>query len=267
MAEGAGGEEAEEAGGEEGASDRVMILFMGGSHEHAITSIQHFVPDAVHIITSDKFDKAYRRRLKEWSQKYKFRRGTVQAVSDLFEPSSVSSLIGCAWSVAGHEHNLSGGKMATYLWTIGITGGTMHMAAVASLVAGVLDAHAFYVIKPEEGTAIMPNRDVIMLPGVHALKMAMALNPLDVDFMMSDDTGDLERLFEQTGVEPWMMDLMETSLLVETHPDEPKWRLTPMGGNLLTMLRSGPLHGMLAMGEMERIKAATHSRADIDTHG
>ena len=171
---------AEETGDEEKASDRVMILFMGGSHEHAITSIQHFVPDAVHIITSDKYDKAYRRRLREWSQKYKFRRGTVQAVSDLFEPSSVSSLIGCAWSVAGHEHNLSGGKMATYLWTIGITGGTMHMAAVASLVAGVLDAHAFYVIKPEEGTAIMPNRDIIMLPGIHALKMAMALNPLDL---------------------------------------------------------------------------------------
>ena len=85
-----------------------MILFMGGSHEHAVTSIQHFVPDAVHIITSDKFDRAYRRRLKQWSQKYRFRRGTVQAVSDLFEPSSVSSLIGCAWRVAGHEHGLSG---------------------------------------------------------------------------------------------------------------------------------------------------------------
>ena len=97
--------------------------------------------------------------------------------------------------------------------------------------------------------------------------MAMALNPLDLDFMMSDDTGDLDRLFEETGVEPWMMDLMETSILVETNPDEPEWRLTPMGGKLLTMLRSGPLHGMLAMGEMERIKAAAHSRADIDTHG
>ena len=248
-------------------SDNVMILFMGGSHEHAITSIQHFVPDAVHIVTSTKYEKPYRRRLSDWSKKFKFRRGTVQSISDLFEPSSVSSLIGCAWRVAGHEHDFSEGRMDTWKWTIGITGGTMHMAAVASLVAGVLDAHAFYVIKPEEGTAIMPNRDVIMLPGVHALKMAMALNPLDLDFMMSDDTGDLDRLFEETGVEPWMMDLMETSLLVETNPDEPEWRLTPMGGKLLTMLRSGPLHGMLAMGEMERIKAAAHSMADIDTHG
>ncbi len=253
--------------GEERGSDRVMILFMGGSHEHAITSIQHFVPDAVHIVTSDKYDKVYRRRLREWSQKYRFRRGTVQAVSDLFEPSSVSSLIGCAWSVAGHEHFHSEGKMETWKWNIGITGGTMHMAAVASLVAGVLDAHAFYVIKPEEGGAIMPNRDVIMLPGVHALKMAMALNPLDLDFMMSDDTGDLERLFEETGVESWMMELLETSLLVETHPNEPKWRMTPMGENLLTMLRSGPLHGMLAFGEMERLQEIQDSRQDTIYHG
>jgi|ETNmetMinimDraft_3_1059899.scaffolds.fasta_scaffold13920_2 hypothetical protein len=257
----------EGVGGEEKISDRVMILFMGGSHEHAITSIQHFVPDAVHIITSDKYDKVYRRRLREWSQKYKFRRGTVQAVSDLFEPSSVSSLIGCAWSVAGHEHNLFEGKIETWKWNIGITGGTMHMAAVASLVAGVLDAHAFYVIKPEEGGAVMPNRDVIMLPGIHALKMAMALNPLDLDFMMSDDTGDLDILLEKTSVEPWMIDLMETSLLVETHPTEPKWRMTPMGGKLLTMLRNGPLQTMLTMEEMARLKEIQDSRQETIYHG
>ena len=65
----------EDVGGEEKISDRVMILFMGGSHEHAITSIQHFVPDAVHIVTSDKYDKVYRRRLREWSQKFRFRPG------------------------------------------------------------------------------------------------------------------------------------------------------------------------------------------------
>ena len=257
---------AEETSEEERARDRVMVLFMGGSHEHAVTSIQHFVPDAVHIITSDKFDRAYRRRLKQWSQKYRFRRGTVQAVSDLFEPSSVSSLIGCAWRVAGHEHGLSEGKMETWGWNFGITGGTMHMAAVASLVAGVMDAHAFYVVKPNEGEAVMPNRDVIMLPGVHALKLAMALNPLDLDFMMSDDTGELERLYEETSVEPWMIGLMETSHLVETNPEGEKWRMTTMGGNLITMLRSGPLHGMLAMGEMARLKEIQDSR-ETDYHG
>jgi len=153
--------------------------------------------------------------------------------------------------------------METWGWTIGITGGTMHMAAVASLVAGVLDAHAFYVVKPNEGEAVMPNRDVIMLPGVHALKVAMALNPLDLEFMMSDDTGELDRLFEETSVEPWMIDLMETSHLVETNPGGEKWRMTRMGGNLLTMLRSGPLHGMLAMGEMARLKEIQDSRETV----
>ncbi len=157
--------------------------------------------------------------------------------------------------------------MVTWHWNIGITGGTMHMAAVASLVAGVLDAQAFYVVKPEEGEAIMPNRDVIMLPGVHALKLAMALNPLDLEFMMSDDTGDLELLYEQTSVKPWMISLMESSHLIDKHPEEDLWRLTNMGGNLLTMLRSGPLHNMLAVGEMSRLKAVQESRQDTAYHG
>ena len=248
-------------------SDNVMILFMGGSHEHAITSIQHFVPDAVHIVTSTKYEKPYRRRLSDWSKKFKFRRGTVQSISDLFEPSSVSSLIGCAWRVAGHEHDFSEGRMDTWKWTIGITGGTMHMAAVASLVAGVLDANAFYVIEPEDGAAIMPNRDVIMLPGINALKLAMAMNPLDLDFVMSDETGDLEILYDNTSIQPWMIDLMKSSLLVEIHPEEPQWRLTTMGRNLLTMLRSGPLHGMLARGEMQRLQEVQKSRQETLYHG
>ena len=95
----------------------------------------------------------------------------------------------------------------------------------------------------------------------------MALNPLDLEFMMSDDTGDLELLYEQTSVKPWMISLMESSHLIDKHPEEDLWRLTNMGGNLLTMLRSGPLHNMLAVGEMSRLKAVQESRQDTAYHG
>jgi hypothetical protein len=106
-----------------------------------------------------------------------------------------------------------------------------------------------------------------MLPGIHALKLAMALNPLDLDFVMSDETGDLEILYDNTSIQPWMIDLMKSSLLVEIHPEEPQWRLTTMGRNLLTMLRSGPLHGMLAMGEMQRLQEVQKSRQETLYHG
>ena len=113
-------------------SDSVLILFMGRQHAHAVTSIQHYAPDAVHIITSDDFRKSYVRRLNDWSKKFGFRKGTVQSVSDLFESTGVPSLLNCVFRVAGHEHAESNGKMETHRWAIGITGGTMHMAAVAT---------------------------------------------------------------------------------------------------------------------------------------
>ena len=65
--------------------DKVMILFMGSHHAHAITSIQYFLPDAVHIVTSDDFREPYVRRLNEWSKKYGFRKGKVS-------PSQISKV-------------------------------------------------------------------------------------------------------------------------------------------------------------------------------
>ena len=60
----------------------ILILFMGKQHEHAITSIQRFTPDAVHIITSEKFEKSYKRRLNVWSKKYDFRIGKIPLLNE-----------------------------------------------------------------------------------------------------------------------------------------------------------------------------------------
>ncbi len=221
--------------------DRVLILFMGGTHQHAITSIQHYAPDAVHIITSGDFREAYVRRLNEWSRKYGFRKGCVQAVSDLFEPTSVPSLLSKVFNVAGHEHNLSKGRMETHQWTIGITGGTMHMAAVATLASNILDARAFYVIKPKEGEAIMPNKQIIEMPALTVLKTAMALKATDVNEIMEKESGIIPELLENTQVEPWLLGRLEAVGILETNANEPLWRLTWMGEQVLTMLRSGPM--------------------------
>ena len=240
----------EESGDQNGAIDQVMILFMGEAHEHAITSIQHFVPDAVHIVTSDKFEKTYKRRLNDWSKKYGFRKGTVQSVEDLFGETGLTSLIGCAFRISGHEFHHTEGEMETWRWNIGITGGTMLMAATGTLLASILDAGAFYVIKPPAGQAIMPNRDIIRLPEFNALKLVMALNPTDIDYLISemgkDEYGNLEDLHENTTIMPWMMFLLQDKAgVIELDLESGRYRLTRFGAQLLTMMASSAHHSFV----------------------
>ncbi len=222
-------------------SERVMILFMGSHHQHALTSIQYYVPDAVHIVTSDDFRDKYVRNLNEWSKKYGFRKGTVESVPDLFERTAAESLLSCVFKIAGSEYNHSKGRITPFHWRVGITGGTMHMAAVATLAANILDSQAFYVIKPEEGESVMPNKQVIELPSLISLKTAMALNPVDVSFLLDQGSGHLDDLGSNTEMKPWLVGRMKAVGMIETHHSEPQWRLTPSGYEVLTMLSSGPM--------------------------
>ena len=242
------GDEAEageaEAQPQDYPTERVMILFMGSHHQHALTSIQYYVPDAVHIVTSDDFRDKYVRNLNEWSKKYGFRKGTVQSVPDLFERTAAESLLSCVFKIAGSEYNRSEGWITPFHWRVGITGGTMHMAAVATLAANILDSQAFYVIKPEEGEAVMPNKQVIELPSLISLKTAMALNPIDVSFLLDQGGGHLDDLGSNTEMQPWLVGRMQAVGMMETHPTEPQWRLTSSGHQVLTMLSSGPMFGL-----------------------
>ena len=62
----------------------VMVLFMGGTEDHAVTSFQKYYPESVHIITSDKYAEEYETLLDQWSGEYNFRRGVVGFVEDLY---------------------------------------------------------------------------------------------------------------------------------------------------------------------------------------
>ena len=236
--------------------ESVMILFMGSHHEHALTSIQYYVPDAVHIVTSDDFRESYVRRLNEWSKKYGFRKGNVESVSDLFERTSTDSLLSCVFRIAGHENNHSDGRMMTYTWRIGITGGTMHMAAVATLASNILDSQAFYVIKPADGEAVMPNKQVFELPTLISLKTAMALNPTDVSSIMEASEGTLDDLFANTEVEPWLLGRLEAVGLVQTRSKDSLWRLTGAGHHVLTMMSSGPMFNLRLSDEIRKAEAS-----------
>ena len=81
----------------------VMVLFMGGTEDHAETSFQKYLPESVHIITSDKYAEKYEELLDKWSSGYGFRRGVVNFVDDLFEPSGVNSLVGAFYGALFDE--------------------------------------------------------------------------------------------------------------------------------------------------------------------
>ena len=228
---------------------KVMILFMGRNFEHAKTSFQYYSPDAVHLVTSDELRKTYVRRLNNWSKRYGFRKGTVQSIGDLFEPSSIDSLLSCVFSVVSVESRLSEGPISTHMWSVGITGGTMHMAAVATLVSNALDANAFYVTRPNEGEAVMPRKQVFEMPSLISLKTAMALNPSTLRNLIQEESGDVSDLVEANGVEPWLVGRLEASGIIETHRSKPIWRLTKPGRHILGMVSSGPMFGMRMIDE------------------
>ena len=237
---------------EEGSSnppDRVMILFMGRNFEHAKTSFQYYSPDAVHLITSEEMRKPYVRRLRNWSKTYGFRKGTVQSIADLFEGSSINSLLSCVFRIVSEEHRASEIPVETHMWTVGLTGGTMHMAAVATLASNALDATAFYVTRPKEGEAIMPRKQVFEMPTLISLKTAMVLSPGALRSMIEEGRGELPELIENKGVEPWLVNRLEASGILETHPSRPLWRLTSSGKHILAMLSSGPMFGMRMIDE------------------
>jgi hypothetical protein len=152
--------------------DYGLILFMGERVEHALTSIQRYLPSVVHIVTSDKFATKHKRRLKEWSKHYTFRPGTVRSIENLFHKSAVTSILNEVMSIKNEEDLLHDSEL---IWRIGITGGTMHMAAAGSYAGLILGMKVFYVSMPQGEAKPMPIRDVIELPQLNALGLIMHL--------------------------------------------------------------------------------------------
>ena len=197
-----------------------LILLMGNRTEHAITSIQHYVPSVVHIVTSTDFKSQHARRLKTWAEKYGFRKGEVHAVSDLFESSSVNSILSEIFKVADSEQL---GETKTP-WYLGITGGTMHMAATGLYAALLLDILPFYVIQPPKGQVPMPNRDVLEFPSFSGMKCAMSIMSDDLKYL-SQGEGKMED-FAQRMPEIIFKGLILTGLL---EVEDDIWKMTPEG--------------------------------------
>ena len=236
-----------------GPPDRVMILFMGGRHEHAITSIQRYAPDAVHIVTSDDFREQYVRRLNDWSKKYEFRKGTVQSVNDLFESTSVDSLFAKAFEIIPHENEQTG-NISPSRWYVGLTGGTMHMAAVATMLTNLLNATAFYVIRPSDGSAVMPNRHVLEFPSLTAMSLATGIHKSDVEYLMGESKGKMSDLAQNSNLPEALFYKMVNQNLLRVDGSGEQWALTPVGHRCFSTIMSGAMYMHLKIIEEMKIK-------------
>jgi hypothetical protein len=199
---------------------------MGARIEHAITSIQYFVPSVVHIITSTDYKSQHSRRLKTWAEKYGFRKGDVHAVEDLFKATSVDSILSLFCKIADVE-NICESEVR---WHVGITGGTMHMAATGVYASLLLGIFPFYVIRPPEGQKPMPNRDVLEFPSFSGLSCLMGIPTNDLAYL-AEGKGKMQDLFERM---PEYIRALHAIGLVKVEDDE--WVMTPEGQHTLDFI-------------------------------
>jgi hypothetical protein len=212
----------------DGSSGNGLILFMGERVEHALTAIQKYTPETVYIITSEKFASKHKRRIKEWSKHYNFRPGGVKSIDNLFHKSAITSILNEVISIRREEDEMQESDLS---WFMGITGGTMHMAAAGSYAGLVLGIRLFYVTMPQGESKPMPNRDVIEFPQLLGLGMVMHL-PIEVISYLKKGTGEVNELSEYMS-EKIFWHLCEMDLLFL---DEGNWFLTEEGNVILNLV-------------------------------
>ena len=207
----------------------VMILFMGGTVEHAVTSFQRYYPGSVHIVTSDKYAEKYESLLDQWSGEYGFRRGVVSSVDDLFEPSGMTSLISAFYGALNDERHNGPERSHAPQLAIGITGGTMHMAVTGAYLSQIVGGFVFYVLRPKEGQAVVPNRDVVQFPIADTMKVALQTNVNDIHYLMRKQHGTMEELSSESGVNEYWFNTLRNYGMLGVNDDG--WYVTVHGGD------------------------------------
>lgn len=148
-----------------------LVLTIGESSEHVSTSLQFYSPDKLILLTSEKFASKTRRRLSHWKKQFDLE-GDVYVIKDLFSRDAAYHIMDQAF---GAIHTLRHEKYDPVL--LGITGGTMHMAAAATTAANISYAPVFYVKQPNGQQVVQPNKDIIEMPTLAAFNKIIALPP------------------------------------------------------------------------------------------
>lgn len=206
--------------------EHVHIVFLGGRNEHVDIALSEMDASALHIITSDQYEKEAEAQISKWCKKYSIRQGTVEVVSDIFEQTAVESLIGAVYRVVDHESELG---TANINWLIGITGGTQLMGAVASYASNLIGATPYYVSRIKEGDEFLLGGVPILFPDLSALGSLQYLKHAMLQEILVKEKGRLADVVEQGADLFHAVNQLKSCNLVMIDGEKKEWSLTEVG--------------------------------------
>lgn len=163
-------------------ADLGLVLTIGKTKEHAVTAIQCFNPTKLALVTSKELAATTRRRLTQWKKQFDLE-GEVFIIEDLFGPMGPENIM--TQTFIAIDSLRSGGCRQVHL---GITGGTMHMAGVATSVATMQGMQVFYVKQPDGEQIVQPNKDVLLMPNISAFRAMRAMPAEIIDMFYTSVT-------------------------------------------------------------------------------
>ena len=163
-------------------SDLGLVLTIGKTKEHAITAIQCFNPTKLALVTGEDLASTTRRRLTQWKKQYDLD-GEVFIIEELFGPMGPENIMTQTFLAID---SLRGAGCRTV--HLGITGGTMHMAGVATSVATMQGMQVFYVKQPDGDQVVQPNKDVLLMPNISAFRAMRAMPAEIIDMFYTSVT-------------------------------------------------------------------------------
>jgi len=218
-----------------------LVLTIGKSKEHAITAIQKFSPDHLILITSKDLISSTKSRLTRWKKQYALD-GAVFIIEDLFGYAGPENIMTQTFLAMDALKSIDCEEI--YL---GITGGTMHMAAVATSAATMSGIPVFYVKQPDGEQVVQPNKDILMMPNINAFRAIRNMPVEVINFFRSivvdrkdENQGILtKKEAAEAGIPSDYLDYLGIMGVLE-RIDEDRHKFTYAGWTVVKLVRKSP---------------------------
>ena len=236
-----------------------LILTIGKSTKHVNTSLQYYNPDYLILLTSEEYASTTRRKLSHWKKQYDLE-GNVFVISGLFTNESAENIM--TESLKAIDL-LNAGEMKHIF--MGITGGTMHMAAAAASAANIAGVPVFYVKQPDGEQVVQPNKDVIEMPTLGTFSTLSGLPVEALELFRSvftekegDEKGNITvSEAEGIGMPKNFLDYLTKQRMLE-NTDPSTYKFTYSGFSMVRMLHNNPNIAKLIKSRNEEAETPDH---------
>jgi len=217
--------------------EHVHIVFLGGRNEHVDIALSEMDATALHIITSDQYEKESKAHMDLMCKKHSIRQGTVQVVDDIFEQTAVQSLVAAVLRIVKHESELG---VEDINWLVGITGGTQLMGAVGAYAANLVGGTPYYVSRMNEGSDFLTGGTTIMFPELGSLNSLHEFKQNALRDLLEKGEGTLVEVVEKGDDLFKLVRQLRTTGLIVVDEEEKQWRLTEIGKATVAVALDGP---------------------------